>query len=180
MRDVKRLICPYPPNAKVDRVLKTLGEDFGYDSIHNADNTEEREVDSDASDEELPEHCEDDASEDAEEVDTAVAGDGTLSAVAVQQPGAFNQSEEPTELSVGQAEQVHVIRSTIGALQGTIEALKSMGVLRSVHHIEAELKKEQRKERELLRQEPAVAETCMRLRKAEALEFQQNRSSLRT
>ena len=28
LRDVKRLICPYPPNRKVDRVLKQLGGGF--------------------------------------------------------------------------------------------------------------------------------------------------------
>ena len=68
---------------------------------------------------------------------------------------------------------MHAIRSTIGALQGTIEALKNQGMLRCAQVMEAELKKEQRKERELLRQEPAAAEAFMRLRKAEALEFQQ-------
>ena len=171
---MRRLICPYPPNRKVDRVLKQLGEDFGhYDDIHNADNTQEAEFESDANDGELADNCEDDASEDAEEVDTAVAGDGNLSIVEVQQriQDASSQSGEPTQLSVGQAEQVHVIRSTIGALQGTIEGLKNQGVLRGVQAMEAELKKEQRKERELLREEPAVAETLIRLRKAEALAF---------
>ena len=51
---MRRLICPYPPNRKVDRVLKQLGEDFGhYDDIHNADNTHEAESESDANDGEL-------------------------------------------------------------------------------------------------------------------------------
>ena len=173
---MRRLICPYPPNRKVDRVLKQLGEDFGhYDDIHNADNTQEAESESDANDGELADNCEDDASEDAEEVDTAVAGDGNLSIVEVQQriQDASSQSGEPTQLSVGQAERVHAIRSTIGALQGTIEGLKNQGVLRGVQAMEWELKKVKRRERALLREEPAVAETFVRLRKAEEAAFQE-------
>ena len=76
MRDVRRLICPYPPNRRVDRILANLGEDFGYDDVHNAGYTEEAKDDSEDSDQELSEHySEDDAVEDVEGVATAVAGD---------------------------------------------------------------------------------------------------------
>ena len=174
MHDVKRLICPYPPNRRVDRILTNLGEDFGYDDVHNAGYTEEAKDDSEDSDQELSEHySEDDAMEDVEGVATAVAGDLVTSVGAVHQPEASRQSEEPPQLSVEQADQVVAVRCSIAALQGTIEPLRQQGLLRGVQALEAELQKQRRRERELVRENPAVAETFIRWRKAEALEFQE-------
>ena len=74
-------------------------------------------------------------------------------------------------MSVEQADQVLAVRCSIAALQGTIEPLRQQGLLRGVQALEAELQKQRRRERELVRENPAVAETFMRWRKAEALEF---------
>ena len=54
-----------------------------------------------------------------------------------------------------------------------LEGMKGSGLVAPVAALEMELKKAQRAERELLRTEPAVAETFLRLRKAEAHEFHQ-------
>ena len=72
-------------------------------------------------------------------------------AVEVQQPEASSKSEEPAQLSVEQADQVHVVRSTIAALEGTIETLTHQGMLRGVQRMEADLQKQRRRERELVR-----------------------------
>ena len=71
MRDVRRLICPYPPNTRVDTVLQSLGDEFVYEGIHNAVSTEDAEEDSEDSDKELPEHAESDALADADKGDVA-------------------------------------------------------------------------------------------------------------
>ena len=46
--------------------------------------------------------------------------------------------------------------------------------------MEGELRKERRRERDLVRESPAVAETFMRLRKAETAEFQEKKLALVT
>ena len=84
-------------------------------------------------------------------------------------------SGQVANLSAEQADKMHMIRTTIAALQTTIDTLKMTGVLRGVQCIEAELRKEQRRERDLVRESPAVAETFLRLRRAEAQEFQEKK-----
>ena len=59
------------------------------------------------------------------------------------------------------------MKATIAALELTIESLRGIGSVRGVQSIEEELKKERRKERELLQESPAVADAFLRLRRAE-------------
>ena len=45
MRDVKRLISPYPPNRRVDDIVKNLGEDFSHDDLHELSDAENDDAD---------------------------------------------------------------------------------------------------------------------------------------
>ena len=166
---VRGLICPYPPNKKVDRILENLGEDFGYDDIHNVEGAEECEDDSEESDEEMKDFEEEDADGDGDgdEADAAVAGDSAPSFAMVAQP------EVLTELSAEQADHLQMLRVSTSAIKMHLEAMKGSGLVTPVQALEMELKKSQRAERALLRTEPAVAESFFRLRKAEAEEFHQ-------
>ena len=67
------------------------------------------------------------------------------------------------------------MRTTIAALESTLDSLKMAGVVRGVQRIEAEIHKARKRERDLVCESPAVAETFLRLRRAEAEEFQQQR-----
>ena len=40
LRNVKRLIAPYPPRSDVDRILANLGEDYNHDTIDDLDHAE--------------------------------------------------------------------------------------------------------------------------------------------
>jgi len=71
-------------------------------------------------------------------------------------------------LSAAQADKVHVVHATQATLATVIDMLKSAGSVRSVQVVEAELQKEVRKERGIVRAHPAVAEAFARLRAAEA------------
>ena len=68
---------------------------------------------------------------------------------------------EIVPLSAAQADALHQLQATIGALEATIESLRSIGSVRGVQSIEAELSKERRKERQLLAESPAVAEAFL-------------------
>ena len=64
------------------------------------------------------------------------------------------------------------IRVVIGGLEATLEMLRATAGLRCVQAVEEDLRQWRRRERELMRETPAVADTFLRLRKAEAQEFQ--------
>ena len=70
-------------------------------------------------------------------------------------------------LSVSQAEQLYQAKVTISALQATTEQLHTVGALRGIQCIEAELRKEKRRERELVKESPAVADAFLKRHKAE-------------
>ena len=59
------------------------------------------------------------------------------------------------------------MKTTIASLEATIESLRAAGVVRGVQCIELEIRKERRKERQLVRESPAVADAFLRLRRAE-------------
>ena len=65
------------------------------------------------------------------------------------------------------SEHLHAVKATIAALEGTIDALRSIGSVRSVQCIEVELAKERRKARRLVEENPAVADAFLQLRQAE-------------
>ena len=154
-RDVKRLITPYPPNKKVDRILVALAEDHYHDDIHAM----EEEVD------EVDEaHATSDSDVDDELVETVEPVDDELVDEAADGSG-MN-----TLLSAEQADEVHKVESTIAALEATIDTLRAIGAVRGVQCIQDELDKEKRKVRTLVQESPAVAESFLRLRRAEDVE----------
>ena len=172
-RDVRRLITPYPARAKVDRILAALGDDFYHDDVQalndGGDDTAvaegEQEAPSSSSDED------DGDDEPAGHVGAAVAGDGeNISGVERE-----STLMEIVPLSASQADAVHQVKVTIASLEATIESLRAIGSVRGVQGIEAELKQERRKERQLMKESPAVADAFFRLRRAEDQEFLKQR-----
>ena len=77
------------------------------------------------------------------------------------------ESTDTVALSPTQAEAVQQVEITIAALEATIESLRSIGCLRGVQSIEAELQKERRKQRQLIKATPAVADAFLQRRRAE-------------
>ena len=75
--------------------------------------------------------------------------------------------ESAHHLSAGEADAVHRVRITMAALQEHIDGLRAIGHVRGVQCIEAELSKEKRKERALIKDSPAVADAFSRIRRAE-------------
>ena len=78
-----------------------------------------------------------------------------------------SEGMEIVPLSASQADTVHQVKATIASLEATIESLRAIGSVRGVQCIEAELRKERRKERQLVTESPAVADAFLRLRRAE-------------
>ena len=162
-RDVQRLISPYPVHRKVDRILENVGSDYFRDELEDLSDAEEGDSDDDTETNNDTEGDDTSERDDINEGETAVAAaDTNETAVAEGMTHA---------LSADQAGAVHVIESTIASLEFTIESLKGMGMVRGVQCLEEEIHKQRRRERDLVRESPAVAEGFMRLRKAEAEEF---------
>jgi hypothetical protein len=172
-RDVHRLITPYPPRHKVDRVLENLGEDFYHDEVHcitdghddtavAEDDTAVAESDQEAAE---PSSDEDDGDEEpSEHVLAAGTGEGVEGADIVD----FEDSRmEVAPLSADEADALHTARATMAALEASIDTLRSIGAVRGVQCIELELNKEKRKARMLLKENHAVADGFLRLRRAE-------------
>ena len=170
-RDVKRLICPYPAHRKIGKILANLGEDFSHDDIHNNLEAEEDDEEPEEIEKELETISDEEDLEDDEEIETAVAAKDTPAVVTVDRVEASNNNAYISPLSAEQADQLHIVRTTIGAIESSIESLKMSGVIRGAQCMEAELSKERRRERDLMHESPAVAETFLRLRRAEAQEF---------
>ena len=170
--DVRRLITPYPARQDVDRILANLGDTFYHDDVHALG-----DVDNDTAvaegDQEAPHSSSDDSDGDDKpigHVDAAVAADGekTFGVAGAEKTELDSKGMEIVPLSAPQADAVHQVKSTIAALEATIESLRDIGSVRGVQSIEAELKKERRKERQLVKESPAVADAFLRLRRAEA------------
>ena len=96
-------------------------------------------------------------------VDAAMADDDKLVSHAVVE----RDSTDTVALSPTQAEAVQQVEITMAALEATIESLRSIGCLRGVQSIEAELQKERRKQRQLIKATPAVADAFLQRRRAE-------------
>ena len=63
----------------------------------------------------------------------------------------------------------------MAALQEAIAALRAVGAVRPVQQLESELAKHKRRERELVRESPAVADAFLQRRKAETQELLRKR-----
>ena len=171
MTDVRRMISPYPARAAVDRVLANLGEDFYHDAVHDLDPADDdvavQEGGGEAPSSSSQESDEDDPT--VEHGEAAVAGDDGATSVALGGEGIDARSPglEHVPLSAAQADAVHEAEATLASLEAMLDSLKAMGQLRAIHCIEAEIHKVRRKQRQLVKEEPAVAEAFSRLRRAE-------------
>jgi len=158
--DVRRLITPYPPRRAVDRVLAKLGEDFYHDDVHELENGCDGAAVADVSQDAPDDSSDGGISEDAAvRVGAAVAGDACADHDELE--------ADCVPLSADQAEAVHQVQTSIAGYQATIENLSAMGSVRGVQLMESELKREKRKERQLIAATPAVADSFLRLRAAE-------------
>ena len=167
-RTVHRLITPYPAHKDVDDILKKLGEDYFHDDIQELDGQDDTAVAE--NDQETDNASSDESEQDkpAGHVDAAVAGDDTDSPDEHAEHAVVeSKSIETASLSASQAERLHAVQITIAGLETTIESLRSIGCIRGVASIEVELQKERRRQRELVKESPAVAEAFMQRRKAE-------------
>ena len=141
------------------------GKDYYHDDV-DAMEVEEKDTEEAEVDEEAPScSSEDDDGDDrpALPVDAAAAGDGDVASAGDLE----STSVEIVPLSAEQSNTVHQVQATIASLEATIETLRGIGQVRAVQCIEAELKKERRRERQLVTQSPAVADAFARLRRAE-------------
>jgi hypothetical protein len=140
-----------------------LGEDFYHDDLHALDNEGDDTAVAEG-DQESADDSSDTSDEDgAGHVGAAVAEDAKLENTDELE----NTDVEIVPLSASQADRVHQVKSTIASLEATIEGLRAIGSVRGVHSIELELHKERRKERQLVRESPTVADAFLRLRRAE-------------
>ena len=166
-KSVKRLILPYPPRDKVDKVLNALEDDFYHDDIHNEGGVAEEEpavaeedggVSSGSSVDEESDHDEPGGL-------TAVADDCTTASDDVI--ASASASADILLLSDKQADEAQNMHTTMSALESAIEGLRATGSLRSVQVLELELTKERRRLRALTQESPAVAEAFLRFRAVE-------------
>ena len=116
-RSVKRLITPYPPHKKVDKVLAALGEDFYHDSLQDLHSEEDPAVAEE--DGGVPsESSDEDVVDDKPEAHTAVAVDDTNASIIEIEESAITES---VPLSAAQADAVQQIHSSIAALESSLE-----------------------------------------------------------
>jgi hypothetical protein len=154
--DVKRLIMEYPPRPAVDRILDNLGEDFYHDAIHDIPDCDV------VGDDDAVSECSDDI--DNCDADGGLSSDGMAAVAGDDVPSV---EAVAIECSPGQADAAHRVHSTIAGLHETIGALQPMGSVEGVQAIQHVLTKERRKARSLAADSPAVADSFLRLRKAD-------------
>ena len=82
-------------------------------------------------------------------VAAAVAGDASPPGGA--ESGDLVPAHAGALLSAGQAEAIQEIKTTTAALQEAIESMRAVGALRAMQHLENELAKHRRRERQLAR-----------------------------
>ena len=156
-RDVRRLIRPYPLRKKVDSILANLGEDFYNDDIHAMDDGDDDTAVAEGVEGSPPSSSDDGENTSGFELEST--------GMEIMPHEGANMEIEP--LSASQADAVHHAKATMASLEIAIEGLRAIGNLRGVQAIELELSKERRKQRELVKESPAVADAFVRLRKAE-------------
>ena len=163
-RDVKRLITPYRHRREVDSVLEKLGEDFQYDDVHVLHDGGSDAAVADGGDETSEASDDGEVNDAAEHALAAVAGEGAADAGSAEAEGSHVELET---LSAEQADQTHRTEATITSLIATIEGLRAIGSVRGVQCIEVELAKKRRKLQTLVQESPVVADSFLRLRRAE-------------
>ena len=173
-RNVERLIKPYPPRPAVDAILDRLGDDYYLDDLHHEPFDAAGGVDENAAVADDASSEEDVGPDEATVLPAAaVAGDGLC-------PGGGDSGDlAPAHacvvLNADQAETVQEIKTTVAALQEAIGSLRAAGALRAMQSLEQELVKHKRRERELARTSPAIADAFAQRRHAEAQEVLRRR-----
>ena len=170
-RDVQRLVSPYPAHRRADNILQNLGEDFFHDDLEHLSDAEEDDADAEEDAEESAPSSDENAASENESAIAADDGDDVVQVASDLKSEGSSTGQEIVPLSASQADKLHQVRITIAALESTMEGLTATGVVRGVQCIEAEIRKQRRRERDLVRESPAVAEAFMRLRRAEEEEF---------
>ena len=150
-----------------------MGEDYYHDAIHAIDDEDDDTAVAEGG-ERSPSSSSDDG--DWDDQPAGMADGENTSGVELESTGMEIRPYEGTNmeiepLSTSQVEAVHQSQVSMTALELALESLRSIGNLRGVQSIEAEIDKERRRERELLRQTPAVAGAFARLRRAEHEEY---------
>ena len=79
-------------------------------------------------------------------------------------------------LGVEQAEEVQAMQVKKAALQAALASCKAVGHVQAMRGLEVELKKECRREREMIQESPAIAEAFLRRRKLENQEESRRRA----
>jgi len=154
-QDIKGLIMPYPPN-KCDRVLSNLGADFYHDELHELEDEDTAAAEEGDNERGAPS----DTSTDVDEERVSAAVPENVGAIVPT--AAAEHTNEP--LCGAQADAVHQAHETMVALESAMDSLRAVGAARGAQCVEAELRKMKRREREMVRTKPAVADAFLRLR----------------
>ena len=162
-RDVLRLIAPYPRHEKCDKILEAQGEHAGLMGEGEAEPNDEEEVD--ASDEDS------DSASDASGPSAAVAAEGDSASSAPMGP-----SMDVVLVEDGAAAAA-AIRSAglVDTYTKAIESLRECGAVVAASQLENERHKEERRQRNLQKEDPTVAEAFQRHRELQALDEMRER-----
>ena len=166
-RDVERLVSPYKKCHVADKILERMGDEYYHDAVHRDNEDENPAV---AGNIEDAANASDDSDSDDRDSDDLAAH-----CAAVAASDETNVVLPEITLSEEQADAVHSIKMKMTALKDSIEECSRVGAVKAVQCLERELAIEQRMERALARQSPAVAESFLLRRKAEAQELARKR-----
>ena len=158
-----------------------MGEDFSHDAIHDiwdAEDDEEDKLEGDdcASEDEAAVAADSDDASNEEADDEGAGCDGDDEpAVAADGLATDETSEAIVPLSGAQAEAVEQSQVQIASLQAAAEAIKPTGQMRTVVHLEREIATLKRRQREISKDSPAVADAFKRQRTAEEAELRERK-----
>ena len=173
LRDVKRLIAPYPQRKEVDSVLEKLADEAYLDDIHDMEDIAAVAdgSDSDSSDDlDMEARVEEDLTHGGEHAEHNAEDNATQETTKTPTTTCDSKDDKDeaiVPLGPEQADAVHSANITIAALQDALESLRAAGCVRGLQCIEAEVAKERRRVRALSVESPAVAVCFLRLRRAE-------------
>ena len=159
---------PIPRQQKYDAVLQKMGEDYSVDEIHNmrdevnSDGEEMAQVDSE------PNSGDDKRSEEEFDASAALASGNSDDDEESDEEGQPQVTDE-------QAEAIIEMRTQMTVLQSASDNLRSAGLIREAVLMEQRLAAERKRHRSLLKTKPELADSFLRLRKAEAEEWRRER-----
>ena len=181
-KHVQTLLRPYPPRKKVDEVLQRIADnDLGDADIDNEEphavaDGGESDVESEfrlsvASEEEI----EDAKGEMGEmgDVGAAVAAPSAALALPAESSGAV------AVLAPEQAEEIDHSQAMVAAFKTAMASLREVGAMGSAVVLQNEIRKEERRQRHMRQQDPAVAGAFIRLTNAQEAEERRKLKVLR-